>query len=183
MLAFTCPHCRTRLSAPDAHEGRQITCQVCGQLVQLPGKAPAQTVPEQEKRSPSPEPDERPSRRNGERRSSRRHDEDERDEDRPSRRRHEDDRDEDRPSRRRYEDRDDREDRPRRGRREECPECGSRRRPRVEAQMATISIVLICIGIFFWPLILVGIFLRERWEVCDDCGHKLRQVSGPEFSA
>jgi hypothetical protein len=30
--------------------------------------------------------------------------------------------------------------------------------------------------LFFFPLCWLGIFMRETWEVCWECGHKVRKV-------
>jgi predicted RNA-binding Zn-ribbon protein involved in translation (DUF1610 family) len=59
---------------------------------------------------------------------------------------------------------------------EPCPRCGCTDYPRQTTRFGTASIVLIIIGIFFWPLIIVAFLVQEKWDVCADCGERLRQT-------
>ncbi len=91
--------------------------------------------------------------------------------------------------RRRWDEDDEREDdrpRSRRRRRDEydeftCFACDYRGRPRHVKEMAEMAWVLIVIGILFWPLLVLGILMRETWEVCPDCGRRGRKVGGTTF--
>jgi hypothetical protein len=38
------------------------------------------------------------------------------------------------------------------------------------------STTLLILGIFFWPLIIVAFLVQEKWDVCPECGEKLRQT-------
>jgi LITAF-like zinc ribbon domain len=71
-----------------------------------------------------------------------------------------------------------REDRPRK-REMTCPECGCQDVPDEVKDMSEISWVLIVIGIFFWPLLIIGILMKDTWEVCPECRKRLRKVAGP----
>jgi transcription elongation factor Elf1 len=55
---------------------------------------------------------------------------------------------------------------------EPCPKCGSTRRPRIESVWASSGCTFLVFGIFFWPFILVGLLLHEKYEVCRDCGYR-----------
>lgn len=100
------------------------------------------------------------------------------------RRRRDEDEDRDRYSNRREErdDRDDfrirRDDRPRR-RAVTCPQCGCHDVPDEVKDMSEMSWVLIVIGIFFLPLLIIGILMKDTWEVCRECRKRLRKVAGP----
>jgi predicted RNA-binding Zn-ribbon protein involved in translation (DUF1610 family) len=74
------------------------------------------------------------------------------------------------------------EERPRQNRPFRCPECGSRARPDTRKQIATLGWVFIGVGVLFWPLIILGIFLKDTWQVCSDCGCKVKMLRGTEFS-
>jgi hypothetical protein len=57
-----------------------------------------------------------------------------------------------------------------------CPECGCTDYPRAVTRFGSTSIALVILGILFWPLIIVAFFVQEKWEVCPECGNKLRQT-------
>jgi hypothetical protein len=69
---------------------------------------------------------------------------------------------------------------PRRRRRSaafECPYCGSREQPELQKETASIGwILFVVLLLFFFPLCWLGIFMRETWEVCWECGRKVRKV-------
>jgi hypothetical protein len=80
-----------------------------------------------------------------------------------------------RRSRSRPRDWEDEDDRPPR-RRFRCPFCGSSTRPYPQKHFGTTSILLVCIGIIFWPLIIVAFFVQEEWLACGDCGERIRPM-------
>jgi hypothetical protein len=69
-------------------------------------------------------------------------------------------------------------DRPRRRRRgnRSCPQCGCSDYPRQMTKFGSTSTALVILGIIFWPLIIVAFLVQEKWEVCPECGEKLRQT-------
>jgi hypothetical protein len=73
-------------------------------------------------------------------------------------------------------DRDYRDDRPGRRGRIVCMGCDYRGRPEILKVMSETAWVLIVIGLFFWPLIIVGALMRDTWEVCPECGRRIRKV-------
>ena len=80
-----------------------------------------------------------------------------------------------RPKKRMRDDDDDR----RRGRRRAnspCPRCGCTDYPRQQTRFGGASIALLVVGIIFWPLLIVAFLVQEKWDVCPDCGEKLRQT-------
>jgi DNA-directed RNA polymerase subunit RPC12/RpoP len=83
-----------------------------------------------------------------------------------------------RPRRRRRYEEDDEDDRPRRRLRSRsaCPRCGCTDYQRQTTKFGTASIVLLVFGIIFWPLLIIAFALQEKWDVCPDCGEKLRQT-------
>jgi hypothetical protein len=152
MLTFSCPTCGTRHSAPDAHRGQQITCQVCKAPIRVPGEArEVLVVAPMEEREEAPR-ERRPSRPPAARRS-RWEDEDD--------------------------DGDDRDRRPGRRRRGPCPECGSTARPREVTHLTPASVVFFVLGMLFLPVVLLGLYNLECWEECQDCRSKLRRLPGP----
>src|SRR5262245_38231729 len=40
-ISVTCPHCATKLKAPDERAGRRAKCRKCGQKLRVPGHSPA----------------------------------------------------------------------------------------------------------------------------------------------
>lgn len=97
-----------------------------------------------------------------------------------------DDRDDDR-----YEDRD-RDDRRRRfddddyrrdgsRRKITCSRCDFTGRPEVVKEMAENAWLFIVLGIFFWPLLIFGLLMKDTWETCPDCGKRLRKVGSSTF--
>jgi predicted RNA-binding Zn-ribbon protein involved in translation (DUF1610 family) len=59
----------------------------------------------------------------------------------------------------------------------ECPNCGSREKPELRVETAQVGwIIFVILLLFFFPLCWLGIFMRETWEVCWECGHKVRKV-------
>jgi DNA-directed RNA polymerase subunit M/transcription elongation factor TFIIS len=82
------------------------------------------------------------------------------------------------------ESRDEEDERPRRsrsrkGRKFRCRECGSTRRPEIKSETSqsgwTTFIILL---IVFWPLCFIGLMQKEEYEVCYDCGARLRPKRG-----
>lgn len=57
-----------------------------------------------------------------------------------------------------------------------CPRCGCTDYPRQQTRFGGASIALLIVGIIFWPLLIVAFFVQEKWDVCPDCGEKLRQT-------
>lgn len=163
MLTFACPSCRQSADWPDDWRGETVDCPFCGKCLELT----------------NPEP---PRREYG----------DDRDHDRRGRRgrdgRDRDDRG--RPDRLEVvsrRDRDDegydRDDRDRSVRRREvrCPSCGCRDVPILSKEMAENAWLFIVLGILFWPLIIVGVLMKETWEVCPECRRKIKKVGSPTF--
>jgi len=112
-------------------------------------------------------------------RRSRRDEEDDRD-DRRDRYYDEDDRD--RRRIRRDDDDDDREyARDGSRKRITCPRCDYEGRPRLKKEMAENAVLFIVLGIFFIPLLIMGVLMKETWEVCPECDKKLRKVGGMTF--
>jgi PAS domain S-box-containing protein len=57
----------------------------------------------------------------------------------------------------------------RRRHREACPGCGSTERPYMERELVALSWVLIGLGVLLWPLLIVGLLLRQDVWRCWDC--------------
>jgi PAS domain S-box-containing protein len=53
--------------------------------------------------------------------------------------------------------------------RQPCPSCGSTRPPCVVREMATLSWVLVGVGLLVWPLLALGLLLRRDVWRCWDC--------------
>lgn len=183
-MLYKCPSCKGKMDVPDTYAGQKVQCPDCGQKLAIPPKERNKTVlAEREWDEPVRKV---------------RDEDDDRHRDREDEDRHRD-RDDDRSRRvSRRDDRDDYDDRDRRGSRDRrrdddrdwrdddrdwrdderryvvCRNCGWDDLPRRETKISGAGIVLIVIGIFFWPLIIVGIFMREEWDVCRDCGTKMR---------
>jgi hypothetical protein len=51
-----------------------------------------------------------------------------------------------------------------------CPHCGSTRRPYMRREMVTLSWVLLGVGLLVWPLLVLGLLLRQDVWRCWDCG-------------
>lgn len=61
----------------------------------------------------------------------------------------------------------------------ECPRCGSREKPEIRKETAGVGWILFAVLlVFFFPLCWLGIFMRETWEVCRHCGHRIHK-EGP----
>jgi DNA-directed RNA polymerase subunit M/transcription elongation factor TFIIS len=72
-----------------------------------------------------------------------------------------------------------RKSRVRRKRKFKCRECGSTRRPVTKEEISQNGwILFIVLLIVFWPLCFIGLFQKESYEVCDDCGARLRPKRG-----
>jgi rubredoxin len=63
----------------------------------------------------------------------------------------------------------------------ECPVCGWRGRPDVTYSISTAGWVFVGVGVLFWPLIVLGLFLKEGWQTCPDCGTRVKRIGGVEF--
>lgn len=64
----------------------------------------------------------------------------------------------------------------------ECPRCGSREKPEIRKETAAVGwILFVVLLLFFFPLCWLGIFMRETWEVCWACGHRVHK-EGPTIS-
>jgi DNA-directed RNA polymerase subunit M/transcription elongation factor TFIIS len=69
--------------------------------------------------------------------------------------------------------------RPRRKSRFKCRECGSRRRPVEKTEISQTGwILFIVLLLVFWPLCFIGLMQKETYEVCDDCGARLKPKRG-----
>ncbi|HJT76850.1 MAG TPA: hypothetical protein VJ739_06570 [Gemmataceae bacterium] len=199
MIRYRCPRCKKALVAQDGAAGSKLNCSHCGQRVQVPappplnktvlgtlddapnrtvlgkleevdgpsplpsgtGQSPVPPVPRTilvETALPADEPTE----------LGNASDQREGAEDGTKRRRR----------RRSYGDDDDYDRRRRRGRPayRPCPECGCTDYPRQTTEFGGTSIALLIIGIIFWPLIIVSFFVQEKWDVCPECGEKLRRT-------
>jgi hypothetical protein len=107
------------------------------------------------------------------------------------------DQDDDRPRRVRDDDED---DRPRRARDEddadvrpvvrrrrwdrtcECPNCGYVGEPFERKEMAQEGwIILVVLLIVFFPLFFLGLLMKQTYDVCAECGYKIRKVGGITF--
>ncbi len=100
------------------------------------------------------------------------------------------DRDDDLPVKRRGRSRsDDIDDLPTRGSRRrnrdpdcECPNCGSTEPPYERKEMAQEGwIVLVVLLLTFFPLFFLGLLMKQSYEICWDCGYKIRKVGGITF--
>jgi len=103
-----------------------------------------------------------------------------------SRRNYDDDEGDRRPRRsRRRDDEDDEDDRDyaRDGSRVKitCPRCDYVGRPEVRKEMAENAWLFIIIGVFFLPLLILGVLMKEQWEACPECGKKIRKFGGMTF--
>ncbi len=59
----------------------------------------------------------------------------------------------------------------------ECPYCGSREKPELKKETATVGWIMFAVLLlFFFPLCWLGIFMRETWEACWECGRKVHKV-------
>jgi hypothetical protein len=157
MIQFSCPDCHTKLSAPPGSEGGQCDCPKCKLRLTIPGGPPAR---------------ERVSSRRSSERD--REEEDDRDDRRKGR---DDDEDDDRSSRRRRRDEDeDDEDYPRRGRRGRfrCPYCDSDEPPAHRSDISAAGWITFAVLLMVcWPLCFIGLFIKEEYDVCRDCGRKV----------
>jgi hypothetical protein len=176
MLTIACPECQKRHDWPDDWLGERVNCPECNKLITL--SRPERGRPwedEKEEREPP--------------RSRYRGDEEDPDREPPRRRSRDDDEEDDRDRRvrrsvRRRDDDDEYDDRfvTDRPRREiTCPRCDYVGRPDVTQEMAENFWLFIVLGIFFWPLLILGILMKQKWEVCPDCRHKLRKLGGTTF--
>jgi DNA-directed RNA polymerase subunit M/transcription elongation factor TFIIS len=146
-----CPQCQTRLSVDPKDVGGEVACPGCATIF----RAARADAP--------PPPKTGPSRRGKlERLGSGTVDPDDRDEDDRRGRR----------SRRRRDEDDDYDDRDRRTRRGGCPSCGCRQvvyKSEIStAGWITFAILLAMCG----PLCLIGLFMKEEYRACADCGRK-----------
>ena len=62
-----------------------------------------------------------------------------------------------------------------------CPRCDYVGRPDLKKEMAENAMLFIILGIFFLPLLILGVLMKETWEVCPECRKKLRKVGGTTF--
>jgi LITAF-like zinc ribbon domain len=163
MLTFACPECRHNHDWPDDWLGERVDCPECGKLITLSRP--------QRGRSDEDEPERRdPPRRHYD-------DPDDRG-DRDDR----DDRDLRRSIKRRdYDDRDDEYARDGSRREITCPQCDYVGRPNVTKEMAENAWIFIVLGIFFLPLIILGVLMKDTWEVCPECRKRIRKVGGVTF--
>ena len=148
----TCPACRASLDVSAFAPGNKFACD-CGQKMRLPPASGNRTELAYPDDIPVVDEDTEPS----------------------GRRRSRDDDDDD--------DRDRRRGRGRRYRRDErvyCRRCDCRVWTRYRKRMSQTGWILICVGLLFWPLIIVGVFMTEEVEECEDCGRVL-DVSGTGF--
>jgi len=143
-IVVYCPGCKTRLTVGDDRAHDQFECPNCDELIRV--WALTQTQPAAE---PEPELafDDRPTRSQ---RSSRDFEDD-----------YDDDED-DRPRRRS------------RRRRGGCPYCGSDEPPEYSSRISqggwiTFAILLL----FCWPLCFIGLFMKEDYPICYECGRAL----------
>jgi hypothetical protein len=164
VIHYRCPSCDQALIAGHEEAGSRCRCPHCGQRLQVPPPLPNRTVPGKidDPRNRTvlgrPEQPDEPF------------EVDPVDEARPRRTRRDyddeyDDFEYDRPPRRR-----------RRRSYPPCPRCGCTAYPRQTTRFGGASITLLVIGIFFWPLIIVALFLQEKWDVCADCGEPFEQT-------
>ena len=201
MIRYLCPKCRQLLTAKDAEAGAKLSCTQCGQRLQVPTPPPnktmlgqldepanktilgklegerPETVPSSPRQITEPPPVRRtllvdpiPPLAEAAPEPSAETDIPEVEPVRPRRRR-------------RYEE-DDEDDRPRRRprTRSACPRCGCTDYPRQTTKFGVPSIILLVVGVIFWPLLIVAFFLLEKWDVCQECGEKLRQTGTGFFS-
>jgi lipopolysaccharide-induced tumor necrosis factor-alpha factor len=153
MIRYTCPSCQAVLSSPPGSEGTTQACSECGQRLEVPYP---QEAPRVESVRNRPEP---PARRRPE--------EEER---RPAR-----DDEERRPRRDNY-DEDDREGRrsARRRGQFECPYCHTTYPPVTRSQISTAGwIVFVILLLFCLPLCFIGLFIKEEYRVCSECGNRI----------
>jgi hypothetical protein len=189
MIRYLCPRCRKSLVAQDGAAGAKLNCPDCGQRLQIPvppppvNKTVLGTLEEQPNRtvlgkleSPAEPGTPVPTAQAGAVPPVPRtilvetpvppdamDDLEEVEDARPRRRRsREHDEDDDRP--------------PRRRRVRPCPQCGCTDYPWQTTKFGSASIALVILGILFWPLIIVAFLVQEKWEVCAECGEKLRQT-------
>ena len=59
---------------------------------------------------------------------------------------------------------------------EPCSHCGSTERPYRKREMAPLSWVLVGFGVLLWPLLVLGLLLRQDVWRCRECHLVLRQA-------
>lgn len=158
MIRFACPTCEKVYKARDELAGRELVCKKCGAAflvperpvrevhygTMLPSEAPAQPLPE-------PKPDEPfgfdPPARPSSRRSRRRHEYQDEDQEPRSHKR-------------------------RRGFR--CMHCGSSDLPVTVKKISTGGwIVFVVILLVFFPLCWIGLLITDNYKVCYECRIRL----------
>jgi DNA-directed RNA polymerase subunit M/transcription elongation factor TFIIS len=148
MIRYHCPSCKTLLESPDHKVGTKVACPTCEERLRVPMPSNGHMVP-----APSSRKKDYPVL-------------EEIEEDEPR------------------DDVDDEDDRPRRNRSRskrkfKCRECGSRRRPVERTEISQNGwILFIVLLIVFWPLCFIGLCQKETYEVCDDCGARLKPKRG-----
>jgi DNA-directed RNA polymerase subunit RPC12/RpoP len=69
-----------------------------------------------------------------------------------------------------------------RGRTCECPNCGYEGVPYTRKEMAPEGLILLIVMLFvFFPLFFLGLLMKQEYELCEECGFKIRKVGGVTF--
>ena len=164
-----CPKCSIDQPVEETDAYGTFCCRMCGGRLKLPASAVEGDAIRAKRNDADPDRDD--DRKRSDRPRPRRDDDDYDDSPRQRSRRDDDDYD-DPPRHERRRDYDD-EDRPRR-RKPYCSRCDYRVRTYVQRKITSTGWTLICVGFLFWPLVLVGVFMTEEVEKCDECGKILR---------
>lgn len=51
-----------------------------------------------------------------------------------------------------------------------CPYCDCDELPRRETRISTAGWIVLILLLLFFPINLIGLFLRDTYHVCPDCG-------------
>lgn len=70
-----------------------------------------------------------------------------------------------------------------RRRRALCPGCGSKEQPNRRQEVSIVGWILffMLLLFLFWPVCWLGFFFKDTWEICRECGWRIRKVDGPTF--
>jgi DNA-directed RNA polymerase subunit M/transcription elongation factor TFIIS len=71
----------------------------------------------------------------------------------------------------------------RRRKRFECPRCGSRDRPIEKSEISQTGwILFVVLLVVFWPLCFIGLFQKETYQACGECGARVGKKRSGSFS-
>jgi hypothetical protein len=64
----------------------------------------------------------------------------------------------------------------------DCPNCDREVSPYERKEIAVEGWIVLGVLLFvFWPLCFIGLFMKSTFEVCPECGFKIRKVGSMTF--